>query len=380
MPLAASAFACAAAWAAGVDPALIATARRDGVADVLIVLADQSHRRSRRWPCTRPTSCAGAPWSMPCARAPAAADGSARLARGARHRPSRVLDRQPDPGARRRGRPCRARAAQRRQAHRRRIRGSPRSCRSRPPASALPQAPEAIAWGVAMIKAPAVWARGFTGQGVVIAGEDTGYQWDHPALQVALPRLERQHGRSRLQLARRDPRLARQFRAATIRPHPATTHGHGTHTAGTFAGDDGGQPPDRRRARREMDRLPQHGRGQRHAGALHRVHAMDARADRSQRRRTRDPDLAPDVVSNSWGCIAGAKAARSATRSKAAVDNSSPAGIFFAAGAANDGPACGTITDAAGDLRRELRGRRDRQHAIAWRGFPAAARSSASRR
>ncbi len=39
-----------------------------------------------------------------------------------------------------------------------------------------------IEWGVQKIGAPAVWDLGYTGQGVVIAGQDTGYQWDHPAL------------------------------------------------------------------------------------------------------------------------------------------------------------------------------------------------------
>ena len=48
---------------------------------------------------------------------------------------------------------------------------------------ARPDALESVAWGVAKIQAPSVWALGFTGQGVTIAGEDTGYQWDHPALQ-----------------------------------------------------------------------------------------------------------------------------------------------------------------------------------------------------
>ena len=51
------------------------------------------------------------------------------------------------------------------------------------PASTEPAAPETVAWGVMKIDAPTVWAAGNNGQGVVIAGEDTGYQWDHPALQ-----------------------------------------------------------------------------------------------------------------------------------------------------------------------------------------------------
>src|SRR5690242_5575315 len=47
---------------------------------------------------------------------------------------------------------------------------------------AAPETPETIEWNVTKVHAPQVWALGFTGQGVVVAGQDTGYQWDHPAL------------------------------------------------------------------------------------------------------------------------------------------------------------------------------------------------------
>ena len=40
-----------------------------------------------------------------------------------------------------------------------------------------------IGWGVAKIEAPQVWAAGFTGQGVVISGEDTGGEDDFIPLQ-----------------------------------------------------------------------------------------------------------------------------------------------------------------------------------------------------
>ena len=43
--------------------------------------------------------------------------------------------------------------------------------------------PDAVEWNITRVGAPEVWAAGFTGQGVVIGGQDTGYQWDHPALQ-----------------------------------------------------------------------------------------------------------------------------------------------------------------------------------------------------
>ena len=45
-----------------------------------------------------------------------------------------------------------------------------------------PVTPDTIEWNIALVNAPQVWAAGFTGQGAVIGGQDTGYQWDHPAL------------------------------------------------------------------------------------------------------------------------------------------------------------------------------------------------------
>jgi subtilisin family serine protease len=47
-----------------------------------------------------------------------------------------------------------------------------------------PQSPSAAEWNIQQVNAPAVWAMGYTGQGVVVAGQDTGYQWDHPALKT----------------------------------------------------------------------------------------------------------------------------------------------------------------------------------------------------
>src|SRR6185295_13213364 len=45
-----------------------------------------------------------------------------------------------------------------------------------------PQTPNAVEPGLTAIRAPEVWALGYTGQGIVIGGADTGVQWDHPAL------------------------------------------------------------------------------------------------------------------------------------------------------------------------------------------------------
>ncbi|MCB0571058.1 MAG: hypothetical protein KDC66_14895 [Phaeodactylibacter sp.] len=40
----------------------------------------------------------------------------------------------------------------------------------------------AAEWGVAKINADDVWALGYSGQGIIVGGQDTGYDWDHPAL------------------------------------------------------------------------------------------------------------------------------------------------------------------------------------------------------
>ena len=42
--------------------------------------------------------------------------------------------------------------------------------------------PNAIEWGVLNVRAPSVWAMGFTGQGMVVGDLDTGQRWTHNAL------------------------------------------------------------------------------------------------------------------------------------------------------------------------------------------------------
>ncbi len=46
----------------------------------------------------------------------------------------------------------------------------------------LPDAPDAVEWNISWVNADDVWLLGHNGQGAVIAGQDTGYHWDHPAL------------------------------------------------------------------------------------------------------------------------------------------------------------------------------------------------------
>ena len=41
---------------------------------------------------------------------------------------------------------------------------------------------EGIEWNITHVNADDVWAMGNMGEGVVIGGQDTGYDWDHPAI------------------------------------------------------------------------------------------------------------------------------------------------------------------------------------------------------
>ena len=99
-------------------------------------------------------------------------------------------------------------------------------------------------------------------------------------------------------------------------PFPCDDFGHGTHTMGTMVGDDGGAQPDRRGAGREVDRLPQHGRRDRNAGALHRVLPVVHRADGPVRARTPIRRRRPHVINDSWTLPARARAARTRRSSR----------------------------------------------------------------
>src|ERR1044072_7071622 len=92
-------------------------------------------------------------------------------------------------------------------------------------------------WGVTNVRAPEVWAMGFTGQGIVIGNQDTGMRWTHIALK---PHYRGWDGSA----------SDHHFNwwdsihsggggcGATLQP-PCDDQGHGTHTTGTTSGDDG---------------------------------------------------------------------------------------------------------------------------------------------
>ncbi|HSE11481.1 MAG TPA: S8 family serine peptidase, partial [Rudaea sp.] len=126
-------------------------------------------------------------------------------------------------------------------------------------------------------------------------------------------------------------------------PAPCDDDSHGTHTAGTFAGNDsagnatGVAPGAKWIGCRNMDR----GTGT-PARYIECMQWMLAPTDLSG--NNPNPDLAPDVISNSWscppseGCMAG-------DGMQAAVEAVVAGGILYVASAQNSGPSCATILD-----------------------------------
>ena len=200
------------------------------------------------------------------------------------------------------------------------------------------QAVESIEWNIALVGAPAVWALGYTGQGAVVGGADTGYDWTHPA-------LKDQYRGWDGSIATHDY----NWYDATDTPSlaPVDPYGHGTHTMGTMVGDDGGTnqigmaPGARWIGCRNMD--------ERGVGspatyiACFQWFVAPTRVDGVSDPR---PDLAPDVINNSWGCTVS-EGCTEPDALLAAVQNVRAAGIFITNSAGNHGPGCSTIDTPA---------------------------------
>ena len=198
------------------------------------------------------------------------------------------------------------------------------------PAGATPQAVE---WNIQQVHADDVWALGFTGQGVVVGGADTGYAWNHPA-------IKNQYRGWDGQAVDHDY----NWKDATPSPSPTPIdpYGHGTHTMGTMVGDDGlnnqiGMAPGARWIGcRNMDTA---GNGTPESYiACYQWFIAPTRVDGSDP----NPDMAPDVINNSWYCPPS-EGCTDPNALLQAVQNLVAAGIVSATSAGNSGSGCSSI-------------------------------------
>ncbi|BEL08219.1 S8 family serine peptidase [Actinoplanes sichuanensis] len=195
-----------------------------------------------------------------------------------------------------------------------------------PTAGAVQAAVDAVEWNVDRIGAPRVWTdQGARGQGVVIANIDTGVQFDHPAL-AANYRGRQADGTFAHDHNWYDPT------GLCTGGAPCDNNGHGTHTMGTMAGTGGiGVAPGATWIAAKGCETNSCSVGALLAAGQWIVAPTD-RDGRNPR-----PDLAPDVVNNSWGGGAGFDPWYSdVIRSWVA------AGIFPAFSNGNAGPGCNT--------------------------------------
>ncbi len=185
----------------------------------------------------------------------------------------------------------------------------------------------AVEWGLDRIGAPRVWNElGTRGEGIVVANIDTGAQFDHPAL------ANKYRGRAANGAIDHNYNW---FDPSNICPTdaPCDNNSHGTHTMGTMVGDDGGSnqigvaPGAKWMAAKGCET-----NGCSEFALLASGEWVVAPTDLNGQNPR--PDLAPDIVNNSWGGAGYDPFYEEIVQSWLA------AGIFPAFSNGNAGPSC----------------------------------------
>ncbi|MFI1399747.1 S8 family serine peptidase [Streptomyces sp. NPDC020681] len=188
---------------------------------------------------------------------------------------------------------------------------------------------DAVEWNVDRINAPKVWSElGVRGDGVVVASIDSGVQFDHPAVKAKYRGLK-SDGSYDHAYNWFDPAKVCTGTA------PCDNNGHGTHTMGTMVGDDGagnqiGVAPGAQWIAAKGCESSSCSRASLLAAGQWIVAPTDASGANPR------PELAPDVVNNSWG------SGIIDTWYKTVVQSWRDAGVFPAFSNGNSGPGCNT--------------------------------------
>jgi subtilisin family serine protease len=226
-----------------------------------------------------------------------------------------------------------------------RIEGNPRIQNILPQPEGPADAPQAIEPGISYSHAPQVWGLGFTGQGVVVGGQDTGYRWSHNALR---PHYRGWNGST----ANHDFNWHDSVHSGggicgANSPVPCDDTFHGTHTMGTAIGHDtenggvnqvGMAPGAKWIGCRNMDQ----GAGT-PTTYLECFEFLLAPYPVGGNPGQGDPSMAPDVTVNSWTCPPSEGC--SPNTLLAAVQAQRAAGIVSEMSAGNSGPSCSTVSD-----------------------------------
>ncbi len=189
--------------------------------------------------------------------------------------------------------------------------------------------PTGIESNITFVKAPQVWALGYTGQGTVMAGNDTGLDWDHPAI------INQYRGWD----GSAADHNYNWWDATGAYPNvPGDGHGHGTHTSGTMVGDDGGAnqigvAPGARLI--HCKNMTDGGSGD--DGTFTTCFQWDL-APWNLNHQNPLPSMAPDAINNSWGYWGGG-----ANQFRDEIQALHAAGILVEVSAGNEGSGCGSL-------------------------------------
>ncbi len=228
-------------------------------------------------------------------------------------------------------------------------------------------------WGLLQIGADQVWDMGYTGQGAVVAGQDTGYDWSHPAIKSRYRGFidtgtsaehdynwhDAIHDYSELHDTQVNP-------CGLDVVVPCDDNGHGTHTMGTMVGGTEGDaigvaPGAKWIACRNMER----GWGS-PSSYIECYEFFLAPTDLQGENPL--PEKAPHVINNSWSCpeIEGCNTSNFETM-RMVIDNLKTAGIVVVVSAGNAGPECSTINTPSAIFENSFSiGASDDKDSLAW--------------
>ena len=207
-----------------------------------------------------------------------------------------------------------------------------------------PQTLESITWNILKVNAEDLWAAGYTGQGVVIGGQDTGYDWQHEALEShyrgwdGVTADHNYNWHDAIHVTNSD--------CPADSPAPCDDFGHGTHTMGIMVGEDPAQI-------HQIGMAP----GAKWIGCRNMNDGVGTPASYSEcyqwflaptdlQGKDRRPELAPDIINNSWGCPTR-EGCTDPNVLLTVVQNVRAAGILTVHSAGNEGPNCSTVSNPA---------------------------------